>query len=85
MYLRRSVFALFFAVLFGCSVFAQQETATLTGEVKDAAGAIVPGVVFFEAQQGVGGDPPLVAAPTHCLAGYGATVPFAGTGSFKVA
>ncbi|HEX4951274.1 MAG TPA: TonB-dependent receptor, partial [Blastocatellia bacterium] len=43
MTLRRSVLAMLFVVWFGCFVYAQQETATITGEVKDVAGAIVPG------------------------------------------
>src|SRR5678816_3600924 len=41
---RRPLFALFFALLYSCSLvaFAQQETATITGEVKDASGASIP-------------------------------------------
>src|SRR5262249_54855756 len=31
-----------FAMLLGFSAIAQQETATITGEVKDASGAVVP-------------------------------------------
>ena len=36
--------ALFF--VFGLTAFAQQETATLTGEVKDGTGAVVPGATI---------------------------------------
>src|SRR5919197_3828246 len=44
---RRSPFTLFFVVLFACplALLAQQETATITGEVKDASGAVVPRAV----------------------------------------
>ncbi|MGH9799129.1 MAG: carboxypeptidase regulatory-like domain-containing protein, partial [Blastocatellia bacterium] len=42
---RRPLFTLLLALLFCCPlvVLAQQETATITGEVRDAAGAVVPG------------------------------------------
>ncbi len=40
---QQSVFTLLFTCLLCCPAFAQQETATLTGEVKDASGAVVPG------------------------------------------
>ncbi|MGH9838126.1 MAG: TonB-dependent receptor domain-containing protein, partial [Blastocatellia bacterium] len=43
MQVRRSVITLLFALSLACAAFAQQETATITGEVKDAAGAVVPG------------------------------------------
>ena len=43
MHLRRSVFVFLFVVLLVCPVLAQQETANITGEVKDSAGAVVPG------------------------------------------
>jgi hypothetical protein len=42
------MFALLFTLLFVCplTVFPQQETATITGEVKDASGAVVPKVTI---------------------------------------
>jgi hypothetical protein len=43
MQVRRSVITLLFALSLVCAALAQQETATITGEVKDAAGAVVPG------------------------------------------
>jgi hypothetical protein len=43
MLFRRSVFAFLFVAFFVCAAFAQQETANITGEVKDSAGAVVPG------------------------------------------
>ncbi len=43
MQLRQSVFVFLFAVLLTCSALAQQETANITGEVKDTSGAVVPG------------------------------------------
>jgi hypothetical protein len=43
---RRVGFTLAFTLLLGCLAFAQQETATLTGEVKDASGAVVPGAAL---------------------------------------
>jgi hypothetical protein len=42
MHLRWSVYTLLFAVLLACPGLAQQETATIVGEVKDPAGAVVP-------------------------------------------
>ena len=54
---RRPLFALFFALLFSCSLvaFAQQETATITGEVKDASGASIPKaqVIITNTQTGI--------------------------------
>ncbi|MBI3427619.1 MAG: TonB-dependent receptor [Acidobacteria bacterium] len=44
MHFRRLGFTLAFTLLLACQAVAQQETATLTGEVKDASGAVVPGV-----------------------------------------
>jgi hypothetical protein len=34
--------AMFSAVLLFCAAFSQQETATITGEIKDASGSVVP-------------------------------------------
>jgi hypothetical protein len=55
MKLQRSVFALLFALWFSSAALAQQETATITGEVKDAAGAVVPGasVTITKVETGV--------------------------------
>ncbi len=39
---RRPLFTLFLVLLLVCPLLAQQETATITGEVKDASGAVVP-------------------------------------------
>lgn len=39
----RSVFAVVLFALLVCAAFAQQETANITGEVKDSSGAVVPG------------------------------------------
>jgi hypothetical protein len=39
----RPLLTLFFVTLCCCAVFAQQETATLTGEVRDEAGAVIAG------------------------------------------
>jgi hypothetical protein len=43
---QRVAFTLVFTLLLGCLALAQQETATLTGEVKDASGAVVPGATI---------------------------------------
>ncbi len=43
MSIRRSIFALLFVAALVCPALAQQETANITGEVKDSAGAVVPG------------------------------------------
>jgi hypothetical protein len=37
-----SRWAMFSAVLLFCAAFSQQETATITGEIKDASGSVVP-------------------------------------------
>jgi hypothetical protein len=42
MQLRRSVFTLLFVLSLVCPALAQQEAATITGEVRDASGALVP-------------------------------------------
>ncbi|HJZ69761.1 MAG TPA: TonB-dependent receptor [Blastocatellia bacterium] len=42
MQIRWSGLTMLFAMLLGFSAIAQQETATITGEVKDASGAVVP-------------------------------------------
>ncbi len=46
MQVRRSVCAVLFALFLTSFALAQQETATITGEVKDASGAVVPGAAL---------------------------------------